>query len=200
MLRLVNHLTGDETEDEKSAIQKELAIRPELKEEYEKLRKISIAFKAHNIRNTIKEVHTQHEKEKGFLSFFKINRYVFLAACIFAIVATIGVIKYQKNSLNYTALYNQYYTEPDMMLNSIFSEKDTQLFKQGIEALKKNELPQAIALLKESKYPMASWYLALGYVRNGDQQKATEILQEITQDKANLFNKKAGVLLEELEK
>ncbi len=59
ILRLINHLSGDETQQEQSEIIKELAENPTLFEEFEKLKKLQIAFKASEISKKIKSIH-QH--------------------------------------------------------------------------------------------------------------------------------------------
>jgi hypothetical protein len=195
-LRLVNHLSGDETEDEKRAIEEEMAIRPELQIEYEKLKKLSVAFKVHALTKTIQDVHNSNIKPKRSL---KYNPYLLLVACTTLVVGATGLFRYRQNARN-EELFTRYYAESSVQINSVtFTESDTKFLKDGLASLNKQEFTEAIANFSQSKHPMASWYLALSYLRDNDKKNAKKVLQKITKDKYNLFSKKAAMLLEELE-
>ncbi len=62
-LRLINHLSGDETEQEKLAIIEELNSNPALLREYEKLQKLRTAMKASVISKKIKTIYETAQKE-----------------------------------------------------------------------------------------------------------------------------------------
>ncbi|MEA5404387.1 hypothetical protein VB776_15750 [Arcicella sp. DC2W] len=64
-LRLINHLSGDETEEEKTAIIEELKSNPDLLREYEKLQKLRTAMKASVISKKIKAIHETAQKEES---------------------------------------------------------------------------------------------------------------------------------------
>jgi hypothetical protein len=195
-LRLVNHLSGDETEDEKRAIEEEMAIRPELQIEYEKLKKLSVAFKVHALTKTIQDVHNSNIKPKRSL---KYNPYLLLVACTTLVVGATGLFRYRQNARN-EELFTRYYAESSVQINSVtFTESDTKFLKDGLASLNKQEFTEAIANFSQSKHPMASWYLALSYLRDNDKKNAKKVLQKITKDKHNLFSEKAAMLLDEFE-
>lgn len=64
-LRLINHLSGDETEQEKLAIIEELNARPELLQEYKKLQKLRTVLKASEISKKIKAIHEANQKDES---------------------------------------------------------------------------------------------------------------------------------------
>ncbi|MEA5427626.1 hypothetical protein [Arcicella lustrica] len=64
-LRLINHLSGDETEQEKTAIIEELNSNPNLLREYEKLQKLRTALKASIISKKLKVIHETTQKEES---------------------------------------------------------------------------------------------------------------------------------------
>ncbi len=197
-IRLINHLTNDESKEEKLIIVESLKNRPELLDEYRKLEKLRIAFKAHSISTKIEAIHQQSRAINRIVYFLKQKTFM-IAASVTIIMGFLLFFRNKNETRYYENIYTSYYVSPNLLPNSTSINHDAQLFYKGIYYLENQQLNNAIVLLKQSKHPYASWYLSLAFIKNKENENARKQLKFITKDNTNLFNKKAEDLLKRLD-
>ncbi|MEI7582753.1 hypothetical protein [Runella sp.] len=194
-LRLINHLTNDETDDEHTEIETLLAQNQELQKEFEELRLLQEALQRNKILQQVNKAHNEIVRETKVIPLRKMQYTWLAAASVLLLCGVWGVYNYQQNR-QMDALYQTYSISSGISINAVTDS----LYNSGISYLQQNQLQKAIEALSESKNPEAQWYLVMAHLKDHDKKNAIITLKTITKTPHHLFSDKAGQLLKELEK
>jgi hypothetical protein len=194
-LRMINHLTQDETDEERTAIELLLSQDEDLQREWEELKQLQSALKRHKILQMVNKAHEEIEQEAKVVRLRK-TTYIWLAAASVALICGFFGFSYFHQNQQLDSLYTFYNSPNQLVINA----PNDSLYQVGMEYLQQNQPQKAIETLSQSHTPEAQWYLALAYLKAHDKKNAIITLQPITKSPQHLFSDKAGQLLKELEK
>ncbi|WP_254411004.1 hypothetical protein [Dyadobacter diqingensis] len=194
--KINDYITHNLSKEETEALRSDLAKDPELRAELELQMQMKKGLDNFYLKERIKKIHQKPNRRIGIRPLWT---YISVAAS-FLLLGYFGFDAY-KTSQESAMLYNAYFSKADVRINSNqnFTESDTQLYDEGMAYLDQGDTKSAIISLGKSKHPFASWYLALSYLKDNNQEKSKELLESISNDKNNLFANRAKKLLKEME-